>query len=157
MNLKTTRVALWTTEIADQPGSLARTLRAIADYGGDLDLAIARRTPEKPGRGMLLVAPLVGHEQLKNASEVGLRRAGELPTLKIEGDDRPGTGAKIMKAIADAGVNLHETSMMVLGSRFVFYVGFDSLADLEKAEMAVKGLNASHWHFFHHRTEHAVA
>jgi hypothetical protein len=157
MNLKTTRVDLWITEISDQPGSLARTLRAIADYGGDLDLAIARRTPEKPGRGMLLVAPLVGHEQLENASEAGLRLAEDLRTLRVEGEDRPGAGSKIMKAIADAGVNLHEISMMVLGSRFVCYVGFDSLADLEKAEMAIKGLNASHWHFFHHRTEHAVA
>lgn len=157
MNLKTTRVVLWMTEIADQSGSLARTLRAIADYGGDVDFVIARRTPEKPGRGVVFVSPLVGSEQLENASEVGLRRATDMPALKIEGNDSPGAGGKIMKAIADAGVSLQEISTTVLGNRFVCYAAFDSMADLEKAEMAIKGLNASHWHFFPHRAEHSVA
>lgn len=157
MNLKTAHVDLWTTKIADEPGSLARTLRAIADYGGDLDFVVARRIPENPGRGMVLVAPLVGHEQLNNASEAGLRRAEDLPTLKIEGDDSPGAGAKIMKVIADAGVNLHEISTVVLGNRFVCYAGFDSIADRERAEMAIKALSASHWHFFRRHAEHTVA
>lgn len=157
MNLKTTRVELWMAEIADQSGCLARTLRAIADYGGDLDFVVARRMPEKPGRGVVFVSPLVGTEQLENASEVGLRRAIDMPALKIEGNDSPGAGGKILKAIADAGVSLQEISTTVLGNRFVCYAGFDSIADLEKAEMAVKGLNASHWHFFPHRVEHPVA
>jgi len=157
MNLKTTRVDLWTTEIADESGRLALALRAIADYGGDLDFVSARRIPEKPGRGLVYVSPLVGNEQLANASEVGLRRADEMPTLKMEGNDSPGAGGKIMQAIADAGVSLREVSTTVFGNRFVCYVGFDSIADLQKAEMAVKGLNASHWHFFPHRTEHTVA
>lgn len=158
MNLKITRVEVWTTDIDDKPGAVARTLRAIADYGADLDYVTARRDPQRPGKGRLLVSPLHGQEQIGNADQVGLRLASDLPTLRLEGTDSPGAGAKLAKTIADAGVNLNELSAAVYGHQFVCYATFDSAADLATAETALRALiTTPHWQFWRRRSEPKAA
>lgn len=142
MMLKTTRMDVWAAQIDDAPGGLARTLRAIADVGADLDCVLARRESTIKGKGVVFITPLHGREQLENAQDIGLHQAGHLSTLKIEGDDRPGMGADLARVIGDAAVNLHGLTAMVVGGRFVCYASFDSVADLEKAEAAVHTLDS---------------
>ena len=150
MNLDMTRVDVWAAEIDDKPGALARLLRAIADFGADLDCVIARRQPERTGKGVVFVSPLTSRPAIENADQVGLRRVGEMATLRVEGPNEQGIGAKLAKVIGDTGVNLHGLSAMTLGHKFVCYVGFDTAADLEKAEGALKKLTAHDWKFWRH-------
>jgi hypothetical protein len=51
MNLKVTRMDVWTAEVDDKPGGLARALRALADYGANLEYVMARRRSDSPGKG----------------------------------------------------------------------------------------------------------
>jgi predicted amino acid-binding ACT domain protein len=71
-----------------------------------------------------------------------LSPATGVAALRVEGIDRPGLGAKITGAIADAGINLRGLSAAVL-SRFVDYMAFDSAEDAEKAAKAIKAATAT--------------
>lgn len=141
MRLKISRMDVWSAELDDQPGALARTLRAIAGYGADLECVLARRQPDKKGKGVVYITPLKGKEQLENAGQAGFQLTSHLSTLKIEGTDRPGLGAELAKAIGDAGVNLHGLTAATVGRRFVCYASFDTVADMEKAEKALLALS----------------
>jgi predicted amino acid-binding ACT domain protein len=142
MRFKMTKMDVWVAEIDDQPGALARAMKAAADYGADLDCVVARRHTDKPGKGVVFMTPLKGKEQLDHASDIGLHRATHLATLKVEGPDRPGFGAELTKAVAEAGVNLHGFTAAVIGRRFVCYAGFDTIADMERAQDAITALGA---------------
>lgn len=157
MNLDITHADLWTAEIDDQPGGLARTLKGLSDYGADLDYVFARRYPHRPGKGVMFVSPIQTREALENASQVGLHRAMDVAALRIEGPNEAGVGATLTKVIADAGVNLNSLSGNVVGHRFVCYAGFDSLEDREKAETALKALTKHDWHFWRRHHEEAAA
>ncbi|HVU33266.1 MAG TPA: hypothetical protein VHE61_07520 [Opitutaceae bacterium] len=152
MNVKTTRVDVWAAEIDDKPGGLAATLRAIADKGIDLECVIARRQSGKPGKGRVLVSPQDGKHPLEGIPDLMLRRATEVPTLRIEGSNEAGAGAKLTKTVADAGVSMHGLSAMTFGHRFVCYASFDSVEELQKAEAAIgKIASSTHWPFWRHK------
>jgi predicted amino acid-binding ACT domain protein len=62
--------------------------------------------------------------------------------LRIEGTDRPGLGATMTGAIAEAGINLRGVSAAALGGRFAAYLAFDSDRDAEKAAKAIRAAAA---------------
>src|SRR5690242_20758649 len=126
MALKITKVDVWAGDIQDQPGGLARVLEVLSGAGGSLDCVIARRQPEKPGTGVVFVSPVKGKLAPAAARGAGLNQASDIATLRVEGADRPGLGGRISRAVADAGVSMRGLSAMVLGGKFVAYIGFDS-------------------------------
>jgi hypothetical protein len=140
MSLAVTKVDVWAAQIDDQPGGLAKLLRGLAGAGGDLECVIARRDPSKKGKGIAFLTPIKGANVRKAAKAEGLAPAEKLATLKVEGDDAPGLGARITSAIADAGVNLRGVSGAVVGHKFVVYLGFDGNADAAKAARALRAL-----------------
>ena len=66
-----------------------------------------------------------------------------MAALRVEGTDRPGLGAKMTGAIADAGINMRGLSAAALGSRFVAYMAFDSAEDAGKAAKAIKAADTA--------------
>lgn len=157
MNLHIDHADVWMAEIDDAPGGLARTLRAIADYGADLDYVIARRQPENRGKGIVLISGLKSKDQIGNVDQAGFHPVTNVAMLRIEGTNEPGIGAKLTKLIADAGVNMNGLSAAVVGHRFVCYAGFDSLADRGKAEGALKAVAGHDWKFWQRHPETTVA
>jgi hypothetical protein len=133
MDLIVEKEDVWITSLEDKPGSLAGKLIALADAGADLDFVIARRSPERPGMGVVFVTPLRGDAELKAASEVGFSAINRLHSLRIEGENQPGIGGKITDKLARAGINLRGFSGAVVGKRFVIHLAFDSLELQEKA------------------------
>ena len=146
MSSKVTKMdvwSVWSGEIQDQPGGLAGVLRKLADANADLEMVVARRQPDRPGAGMVFLAPVKGRKATTAAAIAGLSPATGVAALRVEGIDRPGLGAKMADAIADAGINLRGLSAAVLGSRFVAYMAFDSAEDAEKAAKAIKAATAA--------------
>ena len=141
MALKVTKTDVWSAEITDQPGGLAACLDKIAGAGANLDCLIARRQPDKPGTGLVFLTPLKGKKTQVAATAAGFRTSQRIATLKVEGADRPGLGAKIARAVGDAGVSMRGTSAMVIGRKFVCYLGFDDGAAAQQAAVAIKALN----------------
>lgn len=141
MALKVTKTDVWAVEIQDQPGGLTKVLTVMAEAGANLECVIARRQPDKPGAGVAFVTPLKGRKQLGAAATVGTHETRRVATLKVEGTDRPGLGARITRAIADAGVNLRGVSAAAVGRKFIAYLGFDSPADAQRAAVALRAID----------------
>jgi hypothetical protein len=138
MALDIAKVDVWAGEIADRPGGLASVLEGIAQAGGDLEAVIARRQADKPGMGVVFASPVKGKAVQNAAKKAGLSPAANIATLRIEGPNRAGAGHRLLKAIADAGVNARGVSALVIGNKFVVYIGFDNAADASAAAKAVK-------------------
>lgn len=138
MALTVTQVDVWAMEIPDQSGGLANVLAAMAVAGADLEAVIARRQPDKPGTGVVFLSPLKGRALQNAARQAGLSMATNISTLRVEGPNRSGIGHKIMKSIADAGVNVRGVSAVVIGNKFAAYIGFDNGSDASTAARAIK-------------------
>jgi hypothetical protein len=138
--MKTQRVATWVAAIEDQPGGLAAKLNALAAAGVNLEFLIARRAPDKPGTGVVFVTPVEGAKQGRAAKAAGFRKAENLHTVRIEGADKPGLGARLTQAFADQGLNLRALSGAAIGKKFVCHVAVDSETDAAKAVRIVRSL-----------------
>ena len=143
MSLKVTKLDVWSGEVQDQPGGLTGVLRRLAGAGANLEMVVARRQPDKPGAGIVFLAPVKGRKATEAAAMADLSPATGMAALRVEGTDRPGLGAKMTSAIADAGINMRGLSAAALGSRFVAYVAFDSAEDAEKAAKAIRAVAAA--------------
>jgi hypothetical protein len=115
-------------------------LTALANAGANVECVIARRQEEKPGTGVVFVSPIKGRKVIDAAELAGMQPAANLGTLRVESADKPGLGAKMCSAIADAGINLKGVSAAVIGNKSVVYLGFDSPEDAKRAAKALKGI-----------------
>ena len=138
MAVEISKVDVWAGEIQDRPGGLAEKLQAVSKAGANLEFVIARRAPDKPGTGVVFMAPLTGAAQTEAAAGVGLSKAASLRSVRIEGPDQPGLGAKTAQALADAGINMRGLSAAAIGARCVVYFAFDSDADADKASKVLQ-------------------
>ena len=98
MAYRISKITMWSAELEDQPGSAAEKLSALARSGADLEFVLARRQPDRPGKGILFVAPLKGKKQMDAARSAYFSETSEISALKIEGTNRPGLGHSIVKA-----------------------------------------------------------
>ena len=106
----------------------------LAQAGADLELIIARRSPDKPGTGVVFVTPLKSDDEI--AAAVGVAGFADTPSLhsvRVEGDNRAGIGAQLTRKVADAGVNLRGLTAAVIGERFIAHLSFDTQEDAGKA------------------------
>ena len=127
------KVDVWAGEIADRPGGLAEKIEFLSNAGANLEFIIARRAADKPGTGVVFVPPIKGAKQKGTAQSTGFASTDSLHSLRVEGPDKAGLGAKITNAISEAGINLRGLSAAALGRRAVSYLAFDSAADADRA------------------------
>ncbi len=133
MDLIVERVNVWAASVRDKAGGLSQLLAGLRDAGADLDFVIARRTPEKPGMGVVFVTPLRGDREVAAAASLGFNVTKSVHSVRIVGDNRPGVAAEVTEKLTAAGINLRGFSAAVIGPRFIFYIGLDSAADAAKA------------------------
>ena len=138
MALKAKRVQIWVAGMKDKAGALAKKLAGLAEAGAQLEFVLARRAPEKPGKGVVFVAPLRGAKQQAAAKKLKIRKSKSVFAVRVEGPDKPGLGAKITGALGEAGINLRGMSAAVIGKRFVLHLALDSAKDAAKALRVVK-------------------
>jgi hypothetical protein len=134
------RVDVWAAPIKDVPGGLANILAGLRDAGADLDFIIARRAPETPGKGVVFVTPLRGDREISAAATLGFDVTRSLHELRVEGENKPGIAANLTEKLAAAGINLRGFSGAVIGTRFILYIGLDTVEDATKAAAILKKL-----------------
>jgi hypothetical protein len=137
MAYEITKEDVWAGAIEDRPGALAEKLEVVSRVGVNLEFVVARRAPEKPGTGVVFMAPLRGQESIRAALQAGLSQWTSAFTLRVEGPDRPGLGSLVAWAVANEGISLRGASAAKLGERSVFYLAFDSADDADKASEAL--------------------
>ncbi len=140
MKLKVNRVDVWAATIKDRPGGLAEKLSALSRAGVNLEFVIARRAPERRGQGVVFLAPIKGGKPARAARATGFMKTVSLHSVRIEGRDKPGLGAKLTQKLAAARVNLRGFSAAAIRGRFVLYLALDTAAAAKKAMTVIKAL-----------------
>jgi hypothetical protein len=133
MSFRLDRVNVWSGEVVDQAGGVAGKLALLAQAGAHLEYIYTRRQPDKPGTGLLYVAPITGPLQQRAARSAGLSEAPQPVVLRVEGDDAAGLGHRLTQQWALAGLSMNGLTMAVLGSRFIGYAAFDTIEDANRA------------------------
>jgi hypothetical protein len=138
MAIKVSKADVWAVSIDDRAGGLARKLDPLARAGASLEMVLARRTPENPGQGMLFVTPIKGAKATKAAQDAGMGKPETIHSVRVEGGDKPGLGAKIAGVLGDAGVSIRGMSGVAIGKKFVSFIACDSADDQARAIAALK-------------------
>jgi hypothetical protein len=133
MSFKMQRVHLYHAEVEDKPGGISGKLKRLAEAGAHLEYVYSQRSADKQGVGDLYVAPLQGSNEMAAAREAGMHAVSEPIVMRVEGDDKAGLGGRLTQAWEMAGINLHGLVMSVIGTKFVGYATFDSVADANRA------------------------
>jgi hypothetical protein len=136
MAITVKKITLWRRESGDRPGLMAETLRPLAVQGTTLKVAMGYRQPGG-STAVIEVSPVSGKKAVAAAQSEGLA-ASAISTLLVEGDDRPGLGHALARAIADAGINLDFLVAQVVGRKFSAIFGFGNEADARTAATLIK-------------------
>ncbi|MFQ5666087.1 MAG: hypothetical protein ACE5I7_06600 [Candidatus Binatia bacterium] len=137
MAVTTKKVALWRREVTNAPGLLADVLQPLAEAGVNLRVVMGYVFPGNRKRAAIEVFPVQGKQATAAARRAGLRPS-PIPCLLVEGDDRPGLGAKLGGEVADQGVNIAFVMAETVGKKFSAVFGFQSDSDRERAARAIK-------------------
>jgi hypothetical protein len=143
MGFKLDRVHVWSGEIADQPGGMAGKLALLAQAGANLEYIFTRRQPEKPGTGILYIAPVSGPTQVRAARAAGMIETFNPIVLRVEGDNEAGLGHRLTQQWALAGISLQGMTMAALGKKFVGYAAFDTVPDANRAAQILADLGSA--------------
>jgi hypothetical protein len=125
-------ITLWRRDVDNVPGVLAETLGPLADARVALRVVMGYRLPDDPQHSVVEVWPIAGRRATEAARGAGLAPV-DVPCLLVEGDDRPGLGADIGRACAEAGLNIAFCMALAQGRKFVAAIGF---VDAETAATA---------------------
>ena len=142
MSVTVKNISLWRKEAENQVGTLAHTLEPVTKAGANLQILMGYRYPGEGTKAAIELYPVAGKKATAAASEAGLS-ASSIPTLLVEGDDRPGIGLAIAQAISKAGINMTFLVAQAIGRRFTAVLGFESEADAKTAVPLIKQATAS--------------
>lgn len=140
MSFKWDRVHVWSCEIADKPGSVAEKLAYLAQADANLEYIFTKRLPNKPGFGILYVAPVTGAAQVRAAKTAEMHEVDAPVVRRIEGDNEAGLGHHVTQQWAMAGISLQGLTLAVIGGKFVGYAAFDTVNDANRAAQIVADL-----------------
>lgn len=141
MKLKVSRAEVWMATIEDRAGGSAEKLEPLARAGANFEFVFARRTPENPGKGLLIVHPVKGAKVVRAAQDAGFARPDNMFSVRVEGADKPGVSVAIARALAGAGLSFRGMAATAIGKKFVSFIALDSDADAAKAAGILKKLS----------------
>ena len=137
MAVNVKKIALWRKETEHRPGALAAALEPLAAAGANLRIVMGYTLPGEAGRAVIELFPVSGKKATAAATGSGLA-ASAIPCLLVEGDDRPGLGARFARAVANEGVNVSFVMAETIGRKFSAVFGFANDADAERASRAIR-------------------
>ena len=135
------KITLWRKEVDNKPGALADTLALLAQARTDLQAVMGYRYPGDQGKAAIELHPVSGKKAIEAARSAGLA-ASPIPTVLVQGDNRPGLGHTIAKALGDAGINLSFVLAQVVGRKYAAVFGFENDSDAAKAIALIRKATA---------------
>ena len=119
---------------------MAAKLAHLAQADANLEYIFTKRLPNRPGMGILYVAPLTGPAQMRAAKAAEMHESDHPIVRRIEGDNEPGLGHHLTQQWAIAGISLQGLTMAVLGNKFIGYAAFDTVNDANRAAQILADL-----------------
>jgi hypothetical protein len=143
MSFKWDRVHVWSCDVKDQAGGVAEKLAHLAKAGANLEYVFTKRLANKPGEGVLYVAPVTGPAQVRAAKSAGMHEVDYPVVRRIEGDNEAGLAHHLTQQWAVAGISLQGLTMAVLSGKFVGYASFDTVNDANRAAQILADLGTA--------------
>lgn len=137
MSVKLKSIALWRKEVENQSGVLAAALEPFAKSGADLQIVMGYRYAGDEKKAAIELYPVTGKKLIVAAQASGLS-SSSIPALLVEGDNKPGLGHSIARAIADAQINLTFIVAQVIGRKYSAVFGFENENDVKRASALIK-------------------
>jgi hypothetical protein len=131
------KIVVWRTDVEDKPGALSGVLAPLAEVGVNLQVVMGYRYPDEENKAVVQLGTVSGKRPSIAASKAGLA-ASDIPTLLVQGDNRPGVGHAIAQAISEAGINVIFLVAQVIDTRFSAVMGFADEATSKKATAIIK-------------------
>ena len=135
------KITLWRKEVDNKPGALADALAVLAQARADLQTVMGYRYPGNQDKATIELHPVSGKKAIEAARSAGLA-ASSIPTVLVQGDNRPGLGHTIAKALGDAGINLSFVLAQVVGRKYAAVFGFENDPDAAKAIALIRKATA---------------
>lgn len=135
------KITLWRKEVDNKPGALADTLALLAQARTDLQAVMGYRYQGDQGKAAIELHPVSGKKAIEAARSAGLA-ASPIPTVLLQGDNRPGLGHTIAKALGDASINLGFVLAQVVGRKYAAVFGFENDSDAAKAIALIRKATA---------------
>jgi hypothetical protein len=130
------KIALWRGRIDNQPGALARVLEPLAAAKGDLQVLMGYHEPGQ-SESVVEIYPVTGSKASAAAKRSGLGASAQ-PSLLVSGDNGPGIGHRIARALGEAGININFLVALATGRKYSMVFGFDSDGDAASAAKLIK-------------------
>jgi hypothetical protein len=143
MSYKFDRVHVWSCEVQDQAGGVSSKLAFLAQAGANLEYVFTKRIQDKPGSGVLYVAPVSGAAQVRAARAAGMTETDSPIVRRIEGDNEAGLAHRLTQQWAIASISFRSLTMTVLAGKFVGYAAFDTIDDANRAAQILADLGAA--------------
>jgi hypothetical protein len=131
------KIVLWRTEVDNQPGTLAKAIEPPAKAGADFRVIMGYRHPTAKGKAAIEVFPIAGKKVAAAAGAAGLS-AAPIPTLLVEGGNKPGFAHRLAEAMAGSGINIVFFLAQVIGRKFAAVIGFEMEEDARKAAALIR-------------------
>jgi predicted amino acid-binding ACT domain protein len=132
--LTVSKTDLWAAPIDDQPGGVAAKLQnLVLKTNANLQFLWGERMSDQDASGVLFLLPIGGEQQEAVARQAGFVRNDRVACLRVTGDDEPGIAYRILRALADRGLNLRAVSAHAFRNEFVMYLALDTPAAAEAA------------------------
>lgn len=141
MAISVKKAVLWRKEISNQPGTLAQSLKPLAEAGVDLQVVMGYAFPGKPNRAAVEVYPVTSSKAEAAAKAAGMK-PGDIACLLVEGDNQTGLGHAIAKALSQAKINMNFAVIQVIGRKYIGVLGFDKMSDALAATPLIKSAAA---------------
>jgi len=137
MAITVKKITLWRKEVANRAGALADVLAPLAGAGADLGVVMGYRLPGHLNEAVIEIAAVAGKKASAAAAAAGLS-ASPIPSLLAAGDNKPGLGHAMSRAMAGAGISMSFLVAQVVGRKFSAILGFESEADCDRAAPLIK-------------------
>ncbi len=131
------KVTLWRTEVENKAGALSSVLAPLAEVGADLQVVMGYRYHDEANKAAIELCTVSGKKPAMAASRAGLA-ASTIPTLLIQGENRPGLGHALAQALAEAGINVMFLVAQVIDTRFSAVMGFEDEPASQQATTIIK-------------------
>ncbi len=131
------KVVLWRKEVENKPAVLAGVLEPLANASADLQVVMGYRFPGAEDKAAIEVFPVKGKKPTDAARSAGLEESS-IPILLVQGDNKPGLGYAISKALAEADINIGFLVAQVIEDKYSAVIGFEDDDDATTAMALIK-------------------
>jgi hypothetical protein len=138
MTLSIKKITLWRGKIPHRPGALSEVLEPLAAGRANLEILMGYREPGDTMNAGVELWPVSGRKITEAVGGVGLSPSA-IPTLLVNGANRPGLGHTIARALSESGINLAFLVAQVVGRQYSAVFGFENDADAARAVKLIRG------------------